>query len=363
MGGIAQAGGDMFNTMGYAGGGIIAFAGEGPSSVDEAIAKAERDAAEQDAAAKEKKALAKTTTKDTKAAPKETAPTGREAYLAQTQALMEKQGFKPGASADEQAYADLVAKQQAGLGEATSAKERANMAKAFLKMGANPRGFLAGAIEGGESYLTGAGEIAAGKENKEMALAEARSKYSAAQRARAAGDIATSDKLFHEAAQLENQLKIAQGNNAATLGAASISAASHRAPYDLVAKEKEAVREELRTKLGREPTMTEVIAAYSTASNKTADTTIQGQIETALAKNKTYEMISLQLANPDLDPKQKEKLKAEQKAIYDDIVARINKNSQQATAPTGEGAPMYATNGKERIVSTDGGKTWNPVKG
>jgi hypothetical protein len=230
-------------------------------------------------------------------------------------------------------------------------------------MGANPRGFLPGAIEGAQSYLTGAGEIAAGKEAREATLAEAKAKYSAGQRARAAGDIAASDKLFHDAAQLENQLNIAKGNNAATLGAASISAASHRAPYDLVAKEKEAVREELRTKLGREPTMTEVIAAYSTASNKTADTTVQGQIETALAKNKTYEMISLQLANPDLDPKQKEKLKAEQKAIYDDIAARISRSNPQATAPTGEGAPMYATNGKERIVSTDGGKTWNPVKG
>ena len=185
MGGIAQAGGDMFNTMGYAGGGIIAFA--------------DGDLVEEK-------------------------PKTREAMLAQTQAMLEKQGFKPGATADEQAYADMVAKQQAGLGEATSAKERANMAKAFLKMGANPRGFLPGAIEGAESYLTGAGEIAAGKEAKEMALAEARSKYSAGQRARASGDIAASDKLFHEASQLENQAKIAQGNNAATLGAAQIHA-------------------------------------------------------------------------------------------------------------------------------------------
>jgi hypothetical protein len=113
------------------------------------------------------------------------------------------------------------------LGDATSAKERANMAKAFLKMGANPRGFLAGAIEGGESYLTGAGEIAAGREAKEMALAEARSKYSAAQRARAAGDIAASDKLFGEAAKLEQEANIARDRNAATLESARISASAH----------------------------------------------------------------------------------------------------------------------------------------
>jgi hypothetical protein len=329
MSGIAQGGGDMFNTMGYAGGGIIAFAGEGPSLVDEAIAKAERDAAAQDAAAKEKKAPVKTATKDTKATPKEAAPASREDYLAQTQALMEKQGFKPGATADEQAYADMVAKQQAGLGEATSAKERANMAKAFLKAGANPRGILPGAIEGAESYLTGAGEIAAGKEAKEMALAEARSKYSAAQRARAAGDIASSDKLFEEARKLETQANIAKGNNATTLAAAGITSAASKLPYQMQKEEKEAVRAELRTKLGREPTMTEVIAAYSTASNKTAETTVQGQIETALAKDDEYKMLGLQLSNPEIDPTTKAKIIARRKEIYNEITARVSKNNPQ----------------------------------
>ena len=254
MGGIAQGGGDMFNTMGYAGGGIIAFA-EGDvikdlpdMSVDE-YGKYISDVMSSDIPVDRKKriapmlgdALSQLAKKENpaqdakkaeptktafKAAPKETANT-REGMYAQTQAMLEKQGFKPGASADEQAYADLVAKQQAGLGDATSAKERANMAKAFLKMGANPRGFLAGAIEGGESYLTGAGEIAAGREAKEMALAEARSKYSAAQRARAAGDIAASDKLFGEAAKLEQEANIARDRNAATLESARISASAH----------------------------------------------------------------------------------------------------------------------------------------
>ena len=226
MGGIAQAGGDMFNTMGYAGGGIIAFAGEGPSLVDEAIAKAERDAAEQDAAAKSKKAPIKTAAKDTKAAPKEAGPSSREDYLAQTQAMMEKQGFKPGATADEQAYADMVARQQAGLGAATSAKERANMALAFLEGGSDPRGFTSGAITGAKSYLKGAGEIAAGKETREMALAEARAKYAAGQRARASGDIAASDKLFDEARKLENQADIARNRDATSIRTAEIGAAA-----------------------------------------------------------------------------------------------------------------------------------------
>ena len=34
----------------------------------------------------------------------------------------------------------------------------------------------------------------------------------------------------------------------------------------------------------------------------------------------------------------------------------------QSPAPAAASAPMYATNGKERIMSTDGGKTWSPVR-
>jgi hypothetical protein len=222
MGGIAQAGGDMFNTMGYAGGGIIAFSNG--DLIEEQRLKAEKEAAEQDAAAKSKKAPIKTAAKDTKTAPKEAGPMSREDYLTQTQAMMEKQGFKPGATADEQAYADMVARQQAGLGAATSAKERANMALAFLEGGSDPRGFTSGAITGAKSYLKGAGEIAAGKETREMALAEARAKYAAGQRARASGDIAASDKLFDEARKLESQADIARNRDATSIRTAEISA-------------------------------------------------------------------------------------------------------------------------------------------
>jgi hypothetical protein len=303
MGGIAQAGGDMFNTMGYAGGGIIAFADGGALTKeqveqmltrgsirrsDEEIKKALEEQSDfgmsprtKAARDRERSALAmasvnapKTTvaqaqqqdmennapgtppvmaaapstyknptapTSDTartvvKSETKEAAMSPREAMYAQTQAMLEKQGFKPGATDEEKAYADMITRQQAGLGDATSAKERANMAKAFLKMGANPRGFLAGAIEGGESYLTGAGEIAAGKETREMALAEARAKYAAAQRARAVGDMAASDKLTQEAAQLENQANIAARNNATAIQAAQI----HAGPAGQAGRQEEA---------------------------------------------------------------------------------------------------------------------------
>jgi hypothetical protein len=336
MSGIAQAGGDMFNTMGYAGGGIIAFSNG--DLIEEQRLKAEKEAAEQDAAAKEKKAPTKTAAKDTKTAPKETAPTSREATYAQTQAMMEKQGFKPGATADEQAYADMVARQQAGLGEATSAKERANMAKAFLKMGSNARGFLPGAIEGAESYLTGAGEIAAGKETREMALAEARAKYAAGQRARAAGDIAASDKLFNDAAQLESQANIARNRDATSIRTAEISAAASGQ-----AGRQEEAKVDAYMKDNPGVTRSQAYAAVAQyARGETIESQNKRAAQTALQKWK--DSVTFTPEWQAMTPKERA---AAEEAEYRKIVGRLA--SQSAPAPTG---PVPAE------VSV-GGKTYN----
>lgn len=338
MGGIAQAGGDMFNTMGYAGGGIIAFenGGDVPFSVlDEegnvmpltTAQKKERDA--------EKKAPVKTAAKETNTEPKSAPVPAREAFANEQRTLMEKYGIKSGATPEEQALAAIYAKERASMPDTFDAKRRTNMALAALKLGKNPRGFGAGAIDAVESYLTGEGEIAAAQKTQELTLAKADAERAAGIQARARGDFEAANKHFDNEATLKNQANIAAGNNAATLGAASISAASHRAPYDLVAKEKEAVREELRTKLGREPTMTEVIAAYSTASNKTADTTVQGQIEKAFAAE--TELINLKLQNTELDPKDRKKLEEQKVQIYQNIVKRLG-GGQQTAGASGGGA-------------------------
>ena len=361
MGGIAQAGGDMFNTMGMAGGGIIAFSGEEESLVDQQRIQADKDAAAQDAAAKEKKEGTKTT-KAAKTTPKETPVSEKEAYLTENQKLREKFGVKSGASEEDKAYADILAKQQAGLGDAVAAKERANLAKAFLKGGANPRGFLPGAIEGAESYLTGAGEIASYKQTQEAALAKAKAEQAAGIRARDAGDFEAANKHFEAAQTIKNHIDVANINKESNIVGHSISAAATKAPYAMVEREKEQIRAELKAKLGREPETTEVLAAYNTALNKTADATAQSRIEKAFADE--TKMINLQLQDPNLDKETRDRLLAQKKQIYADITARINAaGGQQAAAPTGGAGPMYATNGKERIVSTDGGKTWNPVKG
>jgi hypothetical protein len=121
----------------------------------------------------------------------------------------------------------MVARQQANSGNVTEAQQRTNRALAMLKLGKNPRGLLPGAIDAAESYLTGAGEIATKAETREATLTEARAKYSAGQRARAAGDIAASDKLFQDAAQLESQANIAKNRDATSIRTAEISAAAH----------------------------------------------------------------------------------------------------------------------------------------
>jgi hypothetical protein len=393
MGGIAQAGGDMFNTMGYAGGGIIAFEDGGLTKEqveqmlsrgstrrsDEEIKKIQEERslfnmsprtraalnadkktqAAIDAAAvtAPKTTAAQAQQQDNESGSRSTAenvvtpktispaseaprtvfrgeaketPTAsantREAMLAQTQAMLEKQGFKPGATADEQAYADMIARQQAGLGEATSAKERANLAKAFLRMGANPRGFLPGAIEGAESYLTGAGEIAAGKETREAALAEARAKYAAGQRARAVGDIAASDKLFTEAAQLENQANIAKNRDAAHIRAAEISAgAAGQAGRQEEAKVEAYMRDNPKA------TRSEAYAAVAQyARGESNDLARQKAVDAALAANPEYKLLALSKKPEDI-----EKIRLIKEAAY----RQYGITQVGASAPTPIAAP------------------------
>ena len=331
MGGIAQAGGDMFNTMGYAGGGIIAFAGG--DVVEEQRLQAEKDAAEQDAAYKAKKEGTKTAFRG--AAKEAAMPAGntREGMLAQTYAMLEKQGFKPGATAEEKALEDTYAKQQAGMPSSFDAMERANRAKAFLKGGANPRGFLAGAIEGAESYLTGAGEIATAKQTKELALAEARAKYAAGQRARAAGDITASDKLFQDAAQLESQANIAKNRDATSIRTAEISAAAQGS-----AGRQEEAKVEAYMKDNPKATRSEAYAAVAQyARGETNEIARMRYADAVLADDMKYQ----NLANSK-KPEDQEKAKQ----IRDTVYKRYGVTQSAAAAPTGPVPTEVSVGGK-----------------
>ena len=171
MGGIAQAGGDMFNTMGYAGGGIIAFA-EG-DVVDEPMSEKEK-------------------------------------YITETQKLKEKFGIKSGASEEDKAYGNIVKKQNVNLPDTISARERNDMAMAFLEGAQDPRGLLAGTVTGAKSYLKSAAETDKFKQTQELALGKADAEHVAGIRARDAGDFEAANKHFDNEQTLKNQLKTAQ---------------------------------------------------------------------------------------------------------------------------------------------------------
>jgi hypothetical protein len=113
----------------------------------------------------------------------------RETSIVEQRALLEKYGVKSGATPEEQALASIYAKQEAGLGDVVDAKERANRARSFLALAKNPRGMLAGAVDAGETYLTGAGEIAGFKQAQELAIGKANAERAAGIQARARGDI------------------------------------------------------------------------------------------------------------------------------------------------------------------------------
>lgn len=338
MGGIAQAGGDMFNTMGYAGGGIIAF--ETGDLVDDAVKKAEKDAAEQDAAAKEKKAETKTAFRG---AAKEAAISPREAFMNEQKALLEKQGVKSGATPEEQALASIYASQKAGLGDVVDAKERANRARSFLALAKNPRGMLAGAVDAGETYLTGAGEIAGFKQAQELAIGKADAERAAGIQARARGDIETANKHFDKEAEIKKDLQVAAGNNAATLGAAGATQRYSEAQI-------KRIQDEYKAKTGKDLSYEEAIKRKTEASTTAADsneTRAKIAAESALNDWKKSVMYSEEWLKMTPD----QRLKAEQDKyaqIYGRLSANAGATSAAAPAPAAQtGAPVTVSNKAE----------------
>jgi len=359
MGGIAQAGGDMFNTMGYAGGGIIAFA-DG-DLVEEQRLKAEKDAAEQDAAIKAKKAPVKTTAKETNTAPKEAAMSPREAFANEQRTLMEKYGIKSGATPEEQALAAIYAKEQAGMPDTFDAKRRTNMALAALKLGKNPRGFGAGAIDAAESYLTGEGEIASAQKAQELAIGKANAERAAGIQARARGDIEAANKHFDKEAEIKKDLQVAGINAAAHRDSAG---ATQRYSEEQIKR----IQAEYKAKTGQDLSYEDAIKRRTEASTTAADTAearlrggAAGKFSDWLTSGSLTDMKYQELLKSGNQAAIDKYLEAKKQQIYN--AYGVSPSSATAAAPAASGSPMYATNGKERIVSTDGGKTWNPVKG
>ena len=218
MSGIAQAGGGMFNTMGngMAGGGIVAFGGG--DLIEQQRLQAEKDAAEQDAN-RPAKAAEKAIIKDTR---KEQT---RADFLKEQQDMLRSMGVNPDAVGEKgKAYQAQLEAQQAGIGSKEDQLERMAKAKAFLSLtqptgGKNALGQAGSALE---QYLGEKATNIKTIDDLKNVTAKAQAELEAGNRARAAGDIEAASKHFDKARELQNQLQIAQGNNAATLGAAKI---------------------------------------------------------------------------------------------------------------------------------------------
>jgi hypothetical protein len=346
--GIAAAGGGLFDSMSMAGGGIIAFENGGytkekldeiarglgvfpegsPALPGEGMAVAPTPAT--------KKAEKKEESKST-SAPAKKEPTRAEA-LAEYDAAMEKRGFGPGATKGEEERMAFIRSQQADTDKIQRQKEKANMAKAFLKGAQNPRGMLAGAVSGVENYIEGDVAIAKEMEERKGKLSEAAAAHDAGMRARAAGDIKTANDMFAKEAEIRKDLQIA-----------NINAASANAASNLKMKQMDAIRSDLEAKLGRKPTEVEVLSAYTAAATpagETAEARARVAAQTALQKWKESKIL-----DPDFNKLSPEKKQEAENVEYQRILTRMINTERTAGAPQ-QAAPAPAS------VSV-AGKTYN----
>jgi hypothetical protein len=107
-------------------------------------------------------------------------------------------------------YLNLLKERQGKVGELQDFAGRASLAKAFLTAGANPRGLLAGAIEGGQSYLT---DAAANREKFDklgLEYGKAMSDYKKSEIERNKGNFDAAEKLYDKAQDRMNNLEIAK---------------------------------------------------------------------------------------------------------------------------------------------------------
>lgn len=336
--GIAAAGGGLFENMSMAGGGIIAFENGGytkekldeiarglgvfpegsPALPGEGMAVAPTPAT--------KKAEKKEESKST-SAPARKEPTRAEA-LAEYDAAMEKRGFGPGATKGEEERLAFIRSQQADTDKIRRQKEKANLAQAFLEGAQNPRGMLAGTVQGAKSYITGDVAIAKEMEERQGKLSEAAAAHDAGMRARAAGDIKTANDMFAKEAEIRKDLQIAQ-----------INAASANAASNLKMKQMDAIRSDLEAKLGRKPTEVEVLSAYTAAATpagETAEARARVAAQTALQKWKESKIL-----DPDFNKLSPEKKQEAENAEYQRILTRMINTERTAGAPQ-QAAPAAA---------------------
>jgi hypothetical protein len=339
MSGIAQGGGDMFNNMGsrMAGGGIVAFA-EG-DLIDQQRIQAEKDAAAQDANVKPK--AEKTVFRgDAKTPSKELS---RADYLSEQQAMLKSLGVNPEVVGEKgKALMSTLEATQAGIGNKEDQLERMAKAKGFLKLtqptgGKNALGVAGEALSG---YLGEKATNIKTIDDLKNATAKAQAELEAGNRARAAGDIEAANKHFDKASELQNQLKIAQGNNATTLEAAGIHAAASGKATKL---EEEAVQQYMKDHPGT--TFSDAYAAVKGAGR--GETVEISRLKAAIEAKQNS------LLNPGLSKEDRAQINKDIKALTEQLISGGKTQTVATPAPAEVSVGGKTYNRKDYPQMTD----------
>jgi hypothetical protein len=204
-------------------------------------------------------------------------------YATPEEALQTQQGLRNTAlqslqgnlSPEELEQQKYVQERRTGLSDKQRRAERMNEALAFLKFGSTPGGIAAGALEAGKDYMVGQGNIQSKYDEMNDNLIKQAADIKRAQRQEASGNVTAAEASREKAqthafkaaelkAQIASSEKIAAGNNAATLGAASITASTHNAARKF---EEEAVRNYAET---HKVSIGDALAVFKGVGNKDA---------------------------------------------------------------------------------------------
>ena len=385
--GIAAAGGGLFNTMGYAGGGILAFADEGlvedpqfggsstpmvenpRMSVDElfrlypglegkvGLSQIQDYTSGRSVPPESAKAPAPAST--IAAAPKPapapapaprtpgTAPTGPSAGPATAKGLeeqMREQERLMGPNTVGQELEAKIAERLAGMDKRASQDDRAAMRKAFVEFGtkASPGGFLQGATSAIGTYGDASDAAKKVREGMDLELTKMQADIKKGQRAEKRGNLDAASKSYENA---ENrQLKIAEMQNQIKVAGIQASRASDfERQYAQYAEDEKAA--------GRKPTF-EGFKRTTTVQDETARLNAMSKAEAALGSNLAYMRLMA-------SSKPEDKQKAEQ-MLKDKIAQYMNVLGPSATSAT-PAAPAVPQPGPDGTINIPGKGTFKQL--
>jgi hypothetical protein len=401
LSGLGAAGGPAFNAQSYAGGGIIAFNGEdnsyvdpmgmvpqgpGPASeapeswmpqggVGTAVRKHvfgapgyvdfEEEEKRKAAGAAKNKAAEETAKKETKkdvtAEKPSASPSAPSApatpqfgpdiklgsvmdVLKERRAMAKDLGIEEGGGEKYKALMGVLEQQQAKAGDEASRDRYLRAAQAFAQFGTTPApgGIMTAGLKALSTFAGGEAEARKAQRVAEVENMKAQTTLEEARRKEAIGDMDAAEKLYsqHEAHVVSRDNAITQAN--ATIAGHQISASVAHGANALKAQQLAGIKADLTEKLGREPTTTEVLQAYTSATSMTDETAAArlrqaaeveyGKRIGALQMDLEYRKLAKKAAEGDKDAAAA-KTKMEND-LYNGIYNRIS-GGASAAAPTG----------------------------